>query len=65
MRTSNSRFAIEDVEDEEESDLNDREEEDVVTPYSICNQTNVRLLVKRLNNGLGSPLGEKGGAFIR
>jgi hypothetical protein len=25
------------------------EEEDVVTPYSICNQTNSLLLVKRLN----------------
>lgn len=44
-----------------------REEEDVVTPYSICNQTNVKLLVKRLSDskrdskGDGKKTGGRGG----
>ena len=45
-----SRYAFEDYDDDEEGETNDREEEDVVTPYSICNQTNVKLLVKRLSS---------------
>jgi uncharacterized membrane protein len=36
--------------DDEDNDQNERAEEDVVTPYSICNQTNIKLLIKRLNS---------------
>lgn len=36
--------------EDEEEEGSHIEEEDVVTPYSICNQTNVRFLIKRLNS---------------
>ncbi len=35
----------ESIDDEEDEDV----DEEIVTPYSICNQTNVDLLVKRMN----------------
>lgn len=53
MRSQKSRYAFEDFDEDEENESNEKEEEDVVTPYSICNQTNVKLLVKRLNNSSG------------
>jgi hypothetical protein len=40
---------VEEIDDEEEN-VYASKEEDVVTPYSICNKTNVNLLVKRLTN---------------
>eukprot|EP00347_Sterkiella_histriomuscorum_P000566 403375355 len=43
------QYTFEDIDEEEEFDQTQKEE-DVVTPYSICNQTNQNLLVKRLNN---------------
>lgn len=44
-----SKYAFDEIDEEEEFDVTQKEE-DVVTPYSINNQTNVKLLVKRLNN---------------
>lgn len=48
-----SKYIYGDPNNEEEEDLEGNEgkiEEDIVTPYSICNQTNVKLLVKRLSS---------------
>lgn len=42
-------YTFDDIEEEEEFDTNSKEE-DVVTPYSICNKTNVKLFIKRLTN---------------
>jgi ribosomal protein S25 len=44
--TANVKYLFEEIDEEEESEIND---EDIVTPYSICNKTNVKLFVKRLN----------------
>jgi hypothetical protein len=49
LQTQKSNYVFNEMEDEGEN--NDAVEEDVVTPYSICNNTNVKLLVKRLNYG--------------
>jgi hypothetical protein len=43
-------FDENDEEDDMDENQKDEEEEDIVTPYSICNKTNVQLIVKRLNN---------------
>lgn len=40
------RYEYQDLEDEE--DLPENQEEEIVSPYSICNLTNVKLLIQRL-----------------
>ena len=47
-KSLSSKYQYNDYEEEDEYGDNEKDEEDVVTPYSICNQTNAKLLVKRL-----------------
>ena len=48
--TSENRYAFEDLEEEDGENDYEKKEEDIVTPYTICNKTNVQMLIKRLNN---------------
>lgn len=45
------RYTFQEVDEDEEFEEQTKEE-DVVTPYSISNKTNAKLLIKRLNTNI-------------